>query len=150
MRRSGNKLLRFVLIVFFVAPLGCNRAAKYMNPFQDPPTAEATLGNKNDHALNGDHNKVDGAREALNAMSTYQRAQFPQPVNPVIKPAIVRLMWIPDHLNTHGDLVPEHYYYLKVKSDQWAVEDAFDLQTQLGTGGAGSAVPFVMSNDSKR
>jgi hypothetical protein len=58
-------------------------------------------------------------------------------------------MWVPDHLNSHGDLVPAHYYYLKVKKDEWAVTDAFELESQLngGASGAGSAVGYVNPED---
>jgi hypothetical protein len=53
-------------------------------------------------------------------------------------------MWIPDHLNKSGDLVPAHYYYLKVKGDQWALTDAFELENQLGTTNSASSVPYVL------
>jgi hypothetical protein len=58
-------------------------------------------------------------------------------------------MWVPDHLNAHGDLVPAHYYYLKVKKDSWALQDAFELEAQLGSssGGNASAVGFVNPED---
>jgi hypothetical protein len=57
-------------------------------------------------------------------------------------------MWVPDHLNRHGDLVAAHYYYLRVMNDRWAVQDAFELEAQInnnsgidyapsGGGGAG-------------
>jgi hypothetical protein len=82
-------------------------------------------------------------------MSHYQRAHDPQPVNPVINPAIVRLMWVPDHLSKHGDLVPAHYYYVKVKDDQWALSDAFDLENQLkgSNKGQSSNIPFVYADE---
>jgi hypothetical protein len=106
------------------------------------------MGEKNDAALNDSGSgKADRARGALEAMATYQRAQAPQPTNPVMMPAVVRLMWVPDHLNSHGDLVPAHYYYLKVKKEQWAVSDAFELEAQLNTGGTGAATGFVNAED---
>jgi hypothetical protein len=55
----------------------------------------------------------------------------------VIKPAEVRLMWVPDHINRLGDLVPAHYYYLRVTRDVFAVQDAFDIERELSaTSGA--------------
>jgi hypothetical protein len=101
------------------------------------------LGEKNDHALLEGGAKVEKARQALEHMASYRRAQLPQPVNPVIQPAVVRLMWIPDHVNKHGDLVPGHYYYLKVLKDRWAVTDAFELENQLGTTKDSATLPFT-------
>jgi hypothetical protein len=55
---------------------------------------------------------------------------------------------VPDHLNSHGDLVPAHYYYLKVKKEQWAVSDAFELEGQLNSStGNASAIGFVNPED---
>jgi hypothetical protein len=117
-----------------------------MNPFYEPPSTTALKGEPNDHALNGNMQKEDTARKALEAMASYQRAHHAEPVNPVINPSIVRLMWVPDHLNKAGDLVPAHYYYLKVKNDQWAVQDAFDMEAQLHTGaGASGTIPYVIA-----
>lgn len=114
---------------------GCGYVGNIFNPFYEAPPPEAYLGDKNDAALNSDGGNASAARQALEQMGTYQRALAPQPVNPVMQPAVVRLMWVPDHLNAHGDLVPAHYYYLKVKKDSWAVTDAFELEAQLGDGG---------------
>ena len=120
----------------------CTSASNALNPFYEPPSEVALRGDLDDHALAGDRDKVDTARQALEASATYRRANAPQPVNPVIQPAVVRLLWIPDHLNDKGDLVPAHYYYLKVLRDRWAVQDAFELEGQLGpTVGAGN-VPY--------
>jgi hypothetical protein len=54
-------------------------------------------------------------------------------------------MWVPDHLNKAGDLVPAHYYYLKVRDDYWAVQDAFEMERQLHEedGSGSSATPWV-------
>ncbi|MBX7144677.1 MAG: hypothetical protein K1X79_09525 [Oligoflexia bacterium] len=129
---------------------GCGSMGNVLNPFYDPPAPQALLGEMNDHALNGGSNNEDSARSALEAMASYRRAQEPQPVDPVMQPAVVRLMWIPDHLNRNGDLVPAHYYYLKVLNDRWAVTDAFELEGQLSPrGGAGSSsnVPFISAEE---
>jgi len=146
MKRSVT--ITFALTVTVLSS-GCSSIGNIFNPFYDAPPPEAYLGEKNDAALRSDGGGGEKAREALEAMGTYQRALAPQPNNPVIQPAIVRLMWVPDHLNSHGDLVPAHYYYLKVKKDQWAVTDAFELEAQLGesSGGNGSAVGYVNPED---
>lgn len=127
--------------------------SKVLNPFYETPGAIAMQGEANDSALNGDVDKDNSAREAMQAMASYQRALPPQPVNPVIQPAVVRIMWVPDHLNRNGDLVPAHYYYLKVLSDRWAVTDAFELEGQLnGPKGASAGpgnLPYVYENDLK-
>ena len=125
----------------------CSSTSNLLNPFYDSPKPEALLGEKNDHALNEGEGRVDKARAALESMSQYRRASTPQPNDPVIQPAVVRLMWVPDHLNKHGDLVPAHYYYLKVLSDRWAVQDAFELEGQLGKTTDGSSVPFTTTDD---
>jgi hypothetical protein len=123
----------------------CSAIGNQLNPFADPPTEEALMGEPNDHALSGQAEKIDTARAALNHMSTYERAHYPKPNNPVMRPAVVRLMWIPDHVNSHGDLVPAHYYYLKVKSTDWAVKDAFELEAQNNKGSSRSSnIPYVV------
>lgn len=142
----------FVKRVLLVAPLvvfsACGASSNLLNPFYETPGPEATLGEKNDHALNENQGKSEKAREALEAMASYRRAQTPEPNDPVMQPAVVRLMWVPDHLNKNGDLVPAHYYYLKVLSDRWAVQDAFELESQLGKRGAGGdVVPFTTKDD---
>ena len=107
------------------------------------------MGNRDDHALNDSKGKEDTARLALEGMASYQRAAPPSPYKPIMKPAVVRVMWIPDHLNRNGDLVPAHYYYLKVKGEQFNVSDAFELERQLdGPNGSGpaSSVPFIYTD----
>jgi hypothetical protein len=134
---------------------GCGSSAmNALNPFV-PTDQGAQLGESNLAPLlegGGEGSGADKARHALEVMGAQTRAQDPQPYYPVVKPSEVRLMWIPDHLNKHGDLVPAHYYYLKVLSDRWQVTDAFDMERQLDTtpkGGSGSgegnggATPWV-------
>ena len=124
-----------------------------LNPFYDAPTPEAQLGERTDRALNESEGKAEKARAALEAMTEYKTAQTPKPYDPVMQPAVVRLMWVPDRVNKHGDLIPAHYYYLKVLSDRWAVTDAFELEAQLNKGGSGagggasSNVPFTTKDD---
>lgn len=134
---KATAALRGLLTGLILALAGCGASARVLNPFYEDPKPEAFLGEKNDHALNeggAGGTKEETARKALEAMTQYRSSQAPQPVNPVMQPAVVRLMWIPDHLNRHGDLVPAHYYYLKVLGDRWAVQDAFELEQQLGGG----------------
>jgi len=127
----------------------CSTAGNVLNPFYEPPEPVALLGERNDHALGGGGANENAARSALDSMASYRRAQDPQPTNPVIQPAVVRLMWIPDHLNKSGDLVPAHYYYLKVLKDRWAVTDAFELEAQLNGPTGSSNLPFVFADDAK-
>ena len=129
---------------------GCSTMGQVFNPFYEAPSEVAYLGEKNDHALqDGSGQKADRARAAFEAAGNYQRALPPQPVNPVIQPSVVRLMWIPDHLNSHGDLVPAHYYYVKVLKDRWAVSDAFELEGQLGASTQGSNIGYALPEDVK-
>jgi hypothetical protein len=140
-KSSHLKNIMALAVTFLMC--GCSNFGSVLNPFYETPPPEALLGDKNDHALAGDKSRAETARGALEQMSTYQRAHSPEPVNPVIQPAVVRLMWVPDHLNRHGDLVPAHYYYLKVLSDRWAVKDAFELEAQLGDQKSTSSIPYV-------
>lgn len=133
---------------------GCSSSTfnKVLNPLAVEPEPEAFLGTPDSSALDGTTSKAEEARAALEAMTSYQRQFTPSPNKPVMRPAVVRLMWVPDHLSPHGDLVPAHYFYLKVKDDEWAVTDAYDLYDQLD-GSAGknanpSNIPFV--TDKKR
>ena len=140
----NRNFVRATLAVVSLALSSCTTMGNVLNPFYEPPTPVALLGEKNDHALGGGAaGKEDSARAALQQMGTYTRAQDAQPVNPVMRPAVVRLMWIPDHLNNAGDLIPAHYYYLKVKKEDWAVTDAFELQGQLGSTNSAATVPYV-------
>jgi hypothetical protein len=128
---------------------GCTSTANFFNPFYETPSEVAYFGDKNDRALNDSGGgKSANARAALEQMQTYSRAHAPSPNRPVMQPAVVRLMWVPDHLNSHGDLVPDHYYYLKVLKERWAVQDAFELEAQLGgSNGNSSSIGFVQPED---
>ncbi|MCB0320343.1 MAG: hypothetical protein KDD60_05400 [Bdellovibrionales bacterium] len=136
-----------LLIVASFAVTGCTSIGNALNPFQDPPSPEAFKGSPNDHALRSESNKIEVAREQLEQIGKYPRAHQPQPQNPVIQPAVVRMMWVPDHLNSQKDLVPAHFYYLKVLDDQWAVTDVFERQDLVSQGkGAASALPYTSGN----
>jgi len=143
--KSLQRARRVALLVIATSLSACAATGNVLNPFYEPPPPEALLGEKSDRALNENGGKVQNAREALEHMATYQRSHTPQPVNPVLQPAVVRLMWVPDHLNKSGDLVPAHYYYLKVLKDRWAVTDAFELESQLGPKNSASTVPYQTS-----
>lgn len=140
------KRLNIIMLITLAALTGCSTLSKNLDPFAEPPAPEALLGERTDKALNGEEQKVDTARSALEAMATYQRASTPQPYNPVMFPTVVRLMWVPDHLNKTGDLVPAHYYYVKVLKERWAVTDSYELEEQLGSKTDSSSVPYVYSS----
>jgi len=143
--------VKLILAALMILQLcACGSMSNVFNPFYEPPGEIAMQGEPNDSALRGDVDKDNTAREALESMASYQRALAPQPVNPVVNPAVVRLMWVPDHTNRNGDLVPAHYYYLKVLSDRWAVSDAFEMEGQLkGPGGAADTtnLPYVYETE---
>lgn len=132
---------------------GCSSINNALNPFYEPPKPNALLGERTDAALNGQTQQAGSARQALDSLSAYQRAHLPSPNRPVMNPAIVRLVWIPDRLNRFGDLIPAHYYYLKVLPDRPAVTDAFEIEAQLnGPGGAtasSSGLPYVYAEDAR-
>jgi hypothetical protein len=147
MNRCFNGLMRRCLLAaVLLLPSACQTMSNALNPYYETPSGNALKGQPNDHALNDD-GKTDEARQALEQMASYQRAANPDPYKPVYKPAIIRLMWVPDHLNAHGDLVPAHYYYVKVLTGSFAVSDAFELQGQLDPEKASAGtVPFVHEN----
>lgn len=119
--------------------------SKSLNPFYEPPAPEALLGDANDHALNETGNKAERARAALEAQSTYDQAALPAPYRPVRRAPVVRLMWVPDHLNKHGDFVQAHYFYVNVKESEWNLRDAFEINETLeksNGNGSTSNVPF--------
>ena len=133
-----------ISMALLVGLTGCGIGSQVLNPYYEPPSPNAMLGDRNSSALLGGGSSEVRARAALDNAASYDRAHAPQPYNPVMRPAIVRLMWIPDRLNKSGDLIPAHYYYLKVLKDRWAVTDAFELEGQLGsTTGDATSVPFV-------
>ena len=145
------KILILALSAFMMSACGSGLIS---DPFTTPTQPEALLGERNDHALGAGSKNPESARQALEAMASYQKAQAPRPANPVMQPAVVRLMWVPDHLNSNGDLVPAHYYYLRVLSERWAVTDAFELEGQLngpqGAGGAAGSLPYIYNGQSSR
>lgn len=150
-----KSIFRKSLLVVAMLSTGCSSGvADLLNPFaQSGPD----LGAENLTPLLGDASGGDNegtrARQALEVMGSYRRAQSPQPVYPVVQPAETRLMWIPDHLNKSGDLVPAHYMHVRVLGDRWAVQDAFELEEQLNVNTPGSsngATPWVYLGDKKR
>ena len=145
-----DKILSIITVTLTVLLAGCSSSAfEVLNPFAENPEVE--LGKRDNKALleqGTESNQAEQARHALEVMGNYRSAQAPEPYYPVLQPAEVRLMWVPDHLNKSGDLVPAHYYYLKILSDRWAVQDAFELEKQLGdeSGSGDSATPWVYGN----
>jgi hypothetical protein len=143
---TTKKILAAISLSMLVSSCGW-RAADNLNPFSDPAPEE--LGMRNSRALldeaGGTGGEAERARHHLQVLGQYRAAAEPQPAYPVVQPAEVRLMWVPDRINKAGDLVPAHYYYLKVLHDRWAVQDAFELEEQLnrGSGSSGSAVPWT-------
>ena len=161
-----KKSLTLVLIgMTWLGSTGCfySKSADRLSPFRDPgppdehvgDTSNKTLLEETGGASNAGGNQASNARAALEVMASYRQAQDPQPTYPVLQPAEVRLMWVPDHTNKTGDLIPAHYYYLKVLDDRWAVQDAFDLENQLnrstqGPGASGGATPWVYGEPNKK
>ena len=143
MTKVNTKILKMVGIGSLLLLNACSTMSNVVNPFYESPSELALMGENNDDALSGDGGKEKTARAAFDHLNAYQATKMPQPYNPVVQPSVVRLMWIPDHLNKHGDLVPAHYYYLKVLSDRWALSDAFELEGQLGNKSDASNIPFV-------
>lgn len=125
-----------VAMLFLLSTIGCalaGPAADELNPYGEGNFIEEK-GNRDQSALTGvggGSKEGTAARQALEVMGSYRRALPPQPTYPVIQPAEVRLMWVPDHLDRHGNMVPANYYYLRVLNDRWAVQDAFELEYQL-------------------
>lgn len=142
-----NKVLKILILLSVASLISCSSTSNAINPFYEQPSKIALQGSANDHALSNATSGGDSARQALEAMSTYRRAQHPKPTHPVLQPAVIRMTWIPDHLNSYGDLVPAHYYYLRVLRDRFAVQDAFELEGQLGSKKASGAVPFVYKSN---
>lgn len=142
-----NILFKTILMTVIFGLFSCSSLSNAINPFYEKPSKVAVRGEANDHALNNSASGGQTARKALEAMSSYRRSQHPKPNHPVIQPAVVRLTWIPDHLNSYGDLVPAHYYYLRVLRDRFAVQDAFELEGQLGSKKASGAIPYVYGSD---
>lgn len=140
------------LSIISLTASGCaSQAYDVLNPYgEDAPEGAGQRNLKTLIEETGGGGEADRARHALEVATTYRRAQDPQPTYPVMQPAEVRLMWVPDHLNKAGDLVPAHYYYLRVLNERWAVQDAFEIEQQLNDGSqAGSATPWVYKDGKK-
>jgi len=162
-----KKSLTLILLgLTWIGSTGCfySKTADRLSPFRDPGPPDENIGDTSNKTLleetggasnGGGGSQADNARAALEAMASYRQAQPAQPTHPVMQPAEVRLMWVPDHTNKVGDLIPAHYYYLKVLDDRWAVQDAFDLESQLnrstsGPGASGGATPWVYGEPNKK
>jgi hypothetical protein len=133
-----------LLLLLMLSGCSSRTLQNFFNPFYEEPTQHALAGELNDEAISNRTNRAQDARAALEKLATYQRQHLPQPANPVMRPSVVRLMWIPDHLNKFGDMVPAHYYYLKVLDEQWQLQDAFDIADQLNhPHETSSVIPYV-------
>lgn len=165
MKTVFNRIIKTGLVLCLSSFISCAAAgsvADGMNPYADGNKVPAEYGGeRNTGAImggGGGAGSAQSARNALEVMGTYRKGLPPEPTYPVIRPAEVRLMWIPDHLNAIGDLIPAHYYYLRVLPDRPAVTDAFEIERQLdlstsggsslapvnlGTGDGGSSTPWV-------
>ena len=163
-------LLTGSLAILFIGT-GCSTvgsAADELNPYAEGNSVE--LGQSDNTALlsSGGNRTAAAARQALEVLGTKRRRSDPQPYYPVVRPREVRLMWIPDRLNRLGDLVPAHYYYLRVLDDQWELNDAFEYEQQLranpvrggargsfsnapatnyGSGASGGSTPWVYKEE---
>ena len=133
-----------IALIFFTTSCS-NKVFDNLNPLSE---SGPDYGERSNRAIlsGGDLGEEDSARQALEVMNNYRRTQAAQPYLPVVQPAEVRLMWVPDHTNKAGDLVPAHYYYLKVLNDRWMVQDSFDIERQLNSGNSisGNKTPFVV------
>lgn len=78
-----------------------------------------------------DNAKHSSARRVYDIFKAKLRQESPSPSTPVVYPAELRLMWVPDHLDELMDYVPDHYYYLKVTNDVWLTNDPYYLEKQL-------------------
>lgn len=159
-----KRLTAIMLLASAFSTSGCMYSKTWdaLSPFQDPGPPKEHVGDPTNKTLldetsAGGSTQSQNARAALEVMGNYRSAQPAQPTYPVMQPAEVRLMWVPDHLNKYNDLVPAHYYYLKVMEDRWAVQDAFEMEQQLnastkggGGGGAGGATPWVYGDPTSR
>jgi hypothetical protein len=67
----------------------------------------------------------DRARHALMVDNGHSRPR-PEPISPRVK-----LMWIPEHLNSKGDTVQSHYQYFKVLNSACSTADAYELEQSL-------------------
>lgn len=136
-RSIARKTLAFtVLGALLGGTSGCfiaGPAADEINPYGDG-NAVQQQGSRDQTALTGvggtGSKEAITARQALEVMGSYRKTLAPQPVYPLVQPAEVRMMWVPDHQDKHGNLVPANYYYLRVLNDRWAVQDAFELEYQ--------------------
>ncbi len=145
-KRMVKLITSLVLTSYLSACSVIGPSADELNPFNDGSQHKDFGGQRNTSALGGtaaSGKEADAARHALEVMGTYRKAQSPEPNYPVMQPAEVRLMWVPDHLNAVGDLVPAHYYYLRVLPDRPAVTDAFEIERQLDLSQNGAAVGSV-------
>ena len=164
MKIGIKDMVRITLGVSMLGLMACSQTGNFadnLNPYADGNQVPTEFGGARDTGAilggGGGAKSAEAARNALEVMGTYRKALPPEPTYPVIKPAEVRLMWVPDRLNAIGDLIPAHYYYLRVLPDRPAVTDAFEIERQLdltnaggavapsslGTGGGGTATPWV-------
>ena len=136
-----------VLIVTLILT-GCGPSIEQaLNPNQSLENSVPKGGERSNRPIlegsSGSSSVSERARHALEVMAQYRRAKDPQPGYPVRFPAVVRKMWIPDHQNSAGDLVPSHYYFLEVLPERWAVQDAYELEQQLDSDTNSGGVPWT-------
>ena len=152
--RESRRTVALLLTALFLS--ACSSSiSDAVNP--SPDTGVEELGERTNRAILGSSGNAEDeavARQQLTNIGTSRQADYPSPNRPVIIPPEVRLMWIPDRINRHGDLEPAHYYYLRVLPSRWNVEDAFDNQGQLdpydkSNRAGGSSTPWVIQQDTQ-
>lgn len=146
LKKPFMRLLTLLTLSLLFFSVGCaSKAFDKLNPLIESGN---DAGERNNKAIlsGGKITEEETARNSLEVMNSYRKTQEPQPYLPVVQPAEVRLMWVPDHTNKAGDLVPSHYYYLKVLNDRWMVQDSFDLERQLEGGNSYNSkrTPYVV------
>lgn len=149
-RMIMNNKMKVVVLALLLIFTGCSGSLdEALNPNADAENSVPKGGERSNRPIlegsaTAGGSVSDKARHALEVLASYRRAQDPEPGQPVRYPAVVRKVWIPDHQNGSGDLVPSHYYFLEVLPERWAVQDAYELEEQLRSGSNSGSIPWTV------
>ncbi len=133
MSRFKRFMLRIIILSLGIFVLGCSSVSNAINPYYKTPPKEAYAGKRSDHSLTGGGREEKALSAISSEIASRAGATSSSPYKPVVTPAVIRLMWVPDRLNRNGDLIPAHYYYIRILNDRFVLEDAFEINAMLNS-----------------
>jgi hypothetical protein len=103
LRRPG-----FLPLLLPLALAACTRVTALEGPAQDLHTVYTEA--------------IAAPREPPTLQETPLTGAPDAPPLPVMHPPQIQRVWVPEHLNRHGDVISGHWVYLLLERGQWSLE----------------------------